>query len=91
MSDVTLFIAVFGSLLVLRVVAATVVFFAMLPPGDRCPNCDSPTTRVASPFSDHLLPWLRKRWCLACGWEGMLRRGPLTTPQVTSDQLTKHR
>ena len=91
MSDLVLFVALFGSLLVLRVVAATVIFFAMLPPGDRCPNCDNPTTRVASPFSDRLLPWLRKRWCLTCGWQGMLRRGPLTPTQTTSDQLTKQR
>ncbi len=91
MSDLTLFIILFGSLLVLRVVAATVIFLAVLPQGDRCPNCDSPTLRVASPFSDRVLPWLRKRWCLACGWEGMLRRGPLTEAKLTADQLTKQR
>ncbi|MEP7345356.1 MAG: hypothetical protein ABI877_08815 [Gemmatimonadaceae bacterium] len=91
MSDLMLFIVLFGSLFVLRVVAATVIFLAMLPEGDRCPNCDHATMRLASPFSDRLLPWLRKRWCLACGWEGMLRRGPLTKAEFTADQLTKHR
>jgi hypothetical protein len=86
-----LFIILFGCLLVLRVVAATVIFLVMLPPGDRCLNCDSPTMRIASPFSDQFMPWLRKRWCLVCGWEGMLRRGPVTAAESTADRLAKQR
>ena len=42
MSDAAIFTTVFVGLFVLRVVAATVVFFYILPKGDRCPNCDAP-------------------------------------------------
>jgi hypothetical protein len=49
-----------------------------LPRGDHCPNCDTVTIRIESRLSDRLLPWFRKSWCLACGWRGMLRRGPLS-------------
>jgi hypothetical protein len=78
MSDAALFTVVFGGLFVLRVIAATVVFAMLLPRGDRCPNCDGVTLRITSPLIDRLLPWFRRSWCLACGWHGMLRRGPLT-------------
>jgi hypothetical protein len=82
-SDVILFAVVFGGLFVLRVIAATIVFLALLPKGDRCPVCDDPTLRVESFLFDRVMPRFRKSWCLSCGWTGLLRRGPLTkTPAM---------
>ena len=78
MSDVVLFSLIFGGLFVLRIVAATVFFALLLPRGDRCPNCDAPTMRLAARLMDRCLPWFRRSWCLRCGWHGMLRRGPLS-------------
>lgn len=75
MSDAALFILLFGGLFVLRIVAATLFFLALLPKSDRCPNCDHSTLRVASLLFDRILPWFRKSWCLTCGWHGLLRRG----------------
>jgi hypothetical protein len=89
MSDAALFVLIFGGLFVLRVIAATVVFALLLPRGDRCPNCDAPTMRIESPVADHLLPWFRRSWCLACGWHGMLRRGPLTPQPDRSTALSR--
>ena len=80
MSDTAIFVLVFGGLFVLRFVAATLVFFWILPEGDRCPNCDAVTLRVEPTGFDRLLPWMRSSWCHECGWEGMLRPGPLTPP-----------
>ena len=78
MSDTAIFIVVFGGLFVLRFIAATVVFIWILPDGDRCPNCDAVTLRVEPEGFDRLMFWLRSSWCHECGWEGMLRPGPLT-------------
>jgi hypothetical protein len=78
MSDATIFILIFGGLFVVRIVAATIVFFYILPCGDRCPNCDAPTARVQTGRWNRLVPALRSSWCLHCGWEGILRVGPLT-------------
>jgi hypothetical protein len=78
MSEAMVFLSVFGGLFVLRVVAAAVIFGWLLPPGDRCLNCDAPTVRVASQLWDRWIPYFRKSWCLRCGWLGLLRRGPLT-------------
>ena len=60
----------------LRGVAATVIFFYILPAGDRCPNCDAVTLRVESRFCNVILPWFRTSWCFECGWHGMLRQRP---------------
>jgi hypothetical protein len=50
------------------------VFMWILPRGDRCPLCDAVTERVHAPAARYL--GLAKRWCLACGWEGMMRLAP---------------
>lgn len=78
MSDVTIFALIFGGLFVLRIIAATVVFYFILPSGDRCPHCDAVTLRVQSAGWNRLVPWFRTSWCYVCGWEGMLRHGDLT-------------
>jgi hypothetical protein len=76
MSDAAIFTLVFGGLLVLRVIAATVVFLLILPRGDHCPLCDAITVRLQSPIARGSVIRLTKRWCLACGWEGFMRRTP---------------
>ena len=87
MSDAAIFVAVFGGLMVLRIVAATVFFFCILPEGDRCLNCDAPTLRVQRVFWHRWFPWFRPSWCMVCGWKGMLRSGELTPPPATGASL----
>ena len=87
MSDAAIFIGFFGGIFVLRIIAATVVLCWLLPAGDRCPNCDAPTLWVKSPVWNRLFPWLRTSWCPDCGWDGMLRHGPLTPPPVSTPSL----
>lgn len=91
MSDVAIFALIFGGLFVLRFIAATVVFFLILPKGDRCPNCDAVTLRVQAAGWNKLLPWFRTSWCYVCGWDGLLRHGELTqqpTPTTTMKKQT---
>ena len=90
MSDAILFAVAFVGFFVLRAIAATVIFFFILPAGDRCPMCDAQTFRIQSKGWNLLMPWFRTSWCPDCGWEGLLRRQrgiptvphQLTTPQV---------
>jgi hypothetical protein len=79
-SDAMIFVLVFGGFFVLRIIAATLVFFWILPEGDRCPHCDAPTLRVQATGIHRLMPWFRPSWCYVCGWEGSLRHGELTPP-----------
>ena len=92
MSDAVIFVVFFGGFVVLRIIAATFVFFYILPAGDRCPNCDAATIRVKSPVWNRIMPWFRTSWCYRCGWEGMLRHGELTpepNPESKTTPLTK--
>jgi len=75
MWDVTLFAVIFLGFFVLRAIAATIVFYFLLPENDRCPICDEETLRVSEPAWNRLLPWFRTSWCYRCGWEGLLRPG----------------
>jgi len=89
MSDAAIFSLVLGGLFVLRIVAATVVFVLILPRGDRCPLCDAVTLRVDAPALRRFHLPLVKRWCLACGWEGIMRRLARDEPvQMAKEQST---
>lgn len=78
MSDAVIFAFIFVGFFILRFIAATVIFFFILPEGDRCPNCDAVTLRVKSRGWNAIAPWFRTSWCYECGWHGLLRRGSLT-------------
>jgi hypothetical protein len=82
-------LVILGGFFVLRAIAATIVFFYLLPAGDRCPNCDSVTVRVENKGWNTLLPWFRTSWCLHCGWHGLLRGGPLTPSGVRDESLAR--
>ena len=86
MSDAVIFAVVLGGFFVLRVIAATIVFYFLLPKGDRCPLCDEPTIRVKKPAWNLLLPWFRTSWCYRCGWEGLLRPVAVLGPASTESQ-----
>ena len=89
MSDAVIFVIVFGGLFVLRIIAATIIFFYILPQGDRCPNCDAVTLRLESTGWRSAFPWFRPSWCYECGWEGMLRRGPLSPRTAAPEPARK--
>jgi len=90
MRDAVLCILIIGGFFVLRAVLATVFFYYLLPKGDRCPNCDAATLRVASRGWNFFFPKFRTSWCYECGWHGLLRHGPVT-PAPSAKELTKHR
>jgi hypothetical protein len=92
MSDAVIFAIVFAGLFILRIIAATVVFFFILPEGDRCPNCDAVTLRLESTgrrAAFRWFPWFRPSWCYECGWEGVLRRGPLSPRTSAPEPVRK--
>jgi hypothetical protein len=86
MQSAIVFFAVFGGLFVLRFLIATAFFLWILPEGDACPVCNSPTLRVQSPGWNRLFPRLRTSWCYECGWDGLLQPGPMSEPIVTMEQ-----
>lgn len=93
MSDAAIFAIVFVSIFVLRIIAATLVFYWILPQNDRCPNCNAITLRMQSRGLGRLIPWLRSSWCMDCGWSGMLRHAPVspTQPPIAVAPPSRHR
>jgi hypothetical protein len=85
MADAVLFILIFAGFFVLRGIAATIIFYYLLPDGDRCPNCDAVTLRIESRGWNFLLPGIRSSWCYECDWHGMLRLGPVTPVAATRE------
>jgi len=87
--DGTIFVVVLGGLFILRIIAATVFFYYILPRDDRCPNCDAPTIRLQPAGWNRLVPFLRSSWCVACGWEGLLRIPSHAPSRAKPAELTK--
>ena len=89
MLEAVVALVVLGGFFILRAIAATWVFFYLLPDGDRCPNCDAVTIRVESKGWNTIFPWFRTSWCLDCGWHGLLRAGPMTPTKTRDESLAE--
>ena len=86
MSDATIVAVIFVAFFILRAIAATAFFFFLMPKSNLCPVCDQTTIRIAKPAWNRLMPWFRTSWCYGCGWEGLLRAGPVEDPANTPTQ-----
>src|SRR5213592_2547072 len=58
----------------MRVAIVTAVVYLLLPRGPLCPHCAVEMVPLRNRFFDRLLPALQRRWCLECGWDGVVRR-----------------
>ena len=58
----------------LRLVIVTTVVYFILPAGPICPHCKVDMIPIRNRFVDRVLPALERRWCLECGWNGVVRR-----------------
>jgi len=86
MTSAVVFAVVFLGFFILRAIAATMFFYFLTPESIRCPLCNAPTLRVSERVWNRLLPWFRTSWCYECGWEGLLRPGPLDDDANTDTQ-----
>ena len=65
----------------LRVGIVVAVVYLMLPRTRACPRCGDELVSIRHPVLHYLVPALEHRWCLRCGWTGVVRRGPPSLPQ----------
>ena len=64
----------FMSLLwVAMLLAPVALLVAVLPTGRDCPRCGGEALPIQSRPLKSLRRFLGKRWCTACGWEGVVR------------------
>ncbi len=69
-----LIVAVLLATVLLRVALVGAVTYLLLPQGPRCPHCCVAMVAIRNRFFDWLVPALERRWCLECGWNGVVRR-----------------
>jgi len=58
----------------MRVAIVTVVVYLLLPQGRFCPHCGGEMTAIRNRFFDRVVSALERRWCVECGWDGIVRR-----------------
>ena len=69
-----LIVAVLLATVLLRFSLVAVLTYVLLPRGPACPHCAERLTLIRNTFLQRVLPLLEHRWCLECGWHGVVRR-----------------
>ena len=59
----------------LRVAVVAAAVYLLLPRGAQCRACRADMLRLRNRLLEACLPVLERRWCLGCGWNGVVRRG----------------
>ena len=71
---------VFLGLVLLRVVLVAVGAMAIIRPVRACPACFQDTVPIRKPFLARFAPAYEWRWCPACDWQALARRGRAQWP-----------
>lgn len=69
-----LIVGVLLATVLVRFSLVAVLTYGLLPRGSACPHCAAELTLIRNNFLRRLLPLLEHRWCLECGWHGVVRR-----------------
>ena len=65
-------VVLFATVLLRAAVVTTFVYF-MLPAKRVCPRCGAQLALIHHSVLRWLLPAVEHRWCLDCGWSGVVR------------------
>jgi hypothetical protein len=76
-----LIVAVLVATVLLRFTIIAAVVYLLVPRGPACPRCGLALALIRHPLLQALVPRLEHRWCLECGWSGVVRRGAAAHPQ----------
>jgi hypothetical protein len=66
-------VVLFATVLLRASIVLTVVYL-MLPKAFSCPRCADKLALIRHPILRRVLPYVEHRWCLGCGWSGLVRR-----------------
>ncbi len=68
-----LVVVLFATVLLRAVIVLTFVYL-ILPQKRVCPHCGAALTRIRHSVLRLLLPMVEHRWCIECGWSGIIRQ-----------------
>ena len=69
-----LIVAVLLVTVMMRFALVAVLTYVLLPRAPICPHCGAQLTMIRNTFLQRVVPLLERRWCLECGWHGVVRR-----------------
>ena len=61
------------ALWVVMLLAPLALLVALLPAGRDCPRCGAESISIRHAALRPFARFLTRRWCISCGWEGMVR------------------
>ena len=76
------------ALWVVMLLAPLGLLVALLPSGRECPRCGSESLPIRVAILRPVRGLLTRRWCTACGWEGIVRvtaHQPAPVPEVVTE------
>jgi hypothetical protein len=76
-----LIVVVLLATVLVRFTIIAAVVYLILPRGSACPRCGLALALIRHPWLQRLVPRLEHRWCLECGWSGVVRRAAGTGHQ----------
>ena len=81
-----LIVVVLFATVLLRAGIVLFVVYLILPATRTCPRCAADLAMIRHPVLGRLLRQVEHRWCLECGWSGVVRRvsrgRPVGQPRV---------
>ena len=66
-------VVLFATVLLRAAIVSTFVYL-MLPAKRECPRCGAQLALIQHAMLRRLLPLVEHRWCLDCGWSGIVRQ-----------------
>ncbi len=81
-----LIVVVLFATVLLRAGIVLFVVYLILPATRTCPRCAADLEMIRHPVLRRLLPQVQHRWCLTCGWSGVVRRAPRGEGERTQTQ-----
>lgn len=68
-----LIVVVLLATVLLRAAIVSTFVYLMLPAKRACPRCGAQLALIQHALLRRLLPVVEHRWCLDCGWSGVVR------------------
>jgi hypothetical protein len=73
----------------LRFSIVLTVVYLLIPATRSCPHCADELALLRHPVLRRLAPLLEHRWCLRCGWSGVVRRARPSHREPQSRVITR--
>ena len=69
-----LIVVVLFATVLMRFAIVLAAVYLILPATRVCPHCAGDLTLIQHAVLRRLIPRVEHRWCLSCGWSGLVRR-----------------